>query len=977
MNKYSRGIALVVVIAAPSFAADMDLPNNPLHSKTYVRPNVMLLMDNSGSMKHKPSGSSQSKMKIVKNVAKGVIEDNPDIRFCLAIFNSSQGGKIIKECEIPTTPAGQSQSGIATKIDQLTTKSWTPLAETYYEVIRYFSGKDSVYNSNTSYTSPIQYRCQKNFSIILTDGAPTKDSYFPDLSDMSDVKAISSGNYDGVNNDGNGSSNGNYKYLDDFAKYAWDADLRPSGVDDAGVSFQDPKFSSAGDPGRQNMYTYTIGFNIDDPMLQDAADYGHGIYRTASSATDLKETFNNALKDISNKSQTVSALAGSSSFLTPGVDLNIFQSRYFSKNWSGELLAWRLNPTTYTLETTPVWKAPLPSTTWSDRVLYTGYDNGTLFEKDSFTTDDYNNWFVDPIDLIPYLSGDMSNTTLRTRTSVLGDIINSDPVYITPPLKGRYKDSEFNGQAYSTFAEDNKSRINMIFIGANDGMLHGFNASTGAEILGFFPSKVLSRLKYLAKKDYQHQFFVDGTPAVADVFDNESKTWRTLLVGGLRRGGQSIYALDITAPSLFTQDATNAANTVRWEFGDNNDNDFGYSYSQPQIMRLNDGNFYVVVGNGYNSTEADANPSTTGNAVLYLLNVKDGSIKKKVSTLVGSAQDPSGRGISNGLATVTGFDVENDGKTDYIYAGDLFGNLWKFDLTSSDSNNWGGVLKLFTACAEKTCKTGVDNNHQPITVPIEVAETEYGKTMVFFGTGKLLESQDLLKSNIQQQSIYGLIDTNQVISKSQLLGQKIIYSGDADGKYSADIRVTTNAKVTTQKGWYLDIKVPVYDSAKTLVDKITQVATPTSYQTQGEQVLARARYSKGVVTFYTKALSNQIIDPCSDISAKSFAMELNALSGSRLGAVRSDVNGDGVVDDKDSLDTGSTNRLGKKEFIVVSGVAGGNGSGGLEVSVIGSNNKVTDKVISIKPGNGDNAPPPTGKSVRSGYRTAWREIIQN
>ena len=999
------------LIATPSIPTTMTLPQAPLQSKSYVAPNVMLLIDNSGSMKKNPDKKKKKeppvKMTIAKEVAIGVIEANPDVRFCLSKFNDrglNGGAEIVVNCQLPVVAPGQTQSPIVKSINTLTAEAWTPLAEAYYEVIRYFAGMSSAYNTGVNYSSPIQYRCQKNFTIVLTDGRPYQELSFPLTGDMEDVLPISSQNYD-VTDDDNPESKRTHQseWLDDFAKYAWDADLKPLDVnDDAGKSYEDPDIVAGGEPGRQNMHTYTLGFAVDHDMLSKAADNGHGTYYTADDATELSAALGSALNDINSKSQSISAIASSSNLLVPGTDLNVYQSRYIGGAWTGELVAWTLDPTTLQFLATPAWRAPLSLSAngWQDRVIFSGYNNGIEFRISNFSNDDFETWFREgSSNLVPYFRGKPASTitanALRPRDSLLGDVINSSPVYVAPPLKGIYRDDAFSGgEAYSDFVEKYKDRTKMLFVGANDGMLHGYNAADGNELLGFYPAAVLPNLRALADPDYDHQFYVDGTPTVSPVYDPSSKTWRTLLVGGLRRGGQSIYALDISNPDLFTTDAEdesakNAAEVVRWEFGDADDADMGYSYSQPKSMRLGDGKFYTVLGNGYNSTEDDGNASTTGDAVLYLLNVKDGSVddNKKISTQVGTAEDPTGRGIGNGLSTVTGFDATNDGKIDYLYAGDLFGNVWKFDVSNPDSSKWGGATMLFTACGDDTCETGTtNNNHQPITTAIEVAKTEYGKIMLFFGTGKFLELADTLTANIAKQSFYGLIDDNSIpiTSRTELKNQKILFSGKptiAGVTFASDIRVTTDYPIEAKKGWFMDIQVPVYGVDPDLEDKINGSVDEAdyTYAIEGEQILAKARYSKGVVSFFTKSASSAVNDPCSDLSSNSFAMELDALSGSRLASLRSDVNGDGLVDEKDSIDTGKKNTLGDKILAVVSGKAVGNGSGNIDITVTDSNGNLTDKVISINgPGNAtDSNEDNVGKIIKTGYRVSWREITND
>lgn len=973
----------------PLVAATMSLPQTPLQGAGYMAPNVMLIMDNSGSMRSLVADTGLTRMEIAKSVAKEVVEANPDIRFCLAKFNNNQGGQIVNKCMTPAESIGSSDGSIINNLDGLQPATWTPLAETYYEVIRYFAGQPSAYNSLASpYTSPIQYSCQKNFTMVLTDGEAFYDATFPSLEDMSGNQVISSPDYDADGEDGDGSERENFRYLDDFAKYAWDADLAPSKI------------------GLQNMHTYTIGFEIENQMLIDAAEkagYGHGSFQRADTATGLANTFNSALESISSKTQSVAAITSSSEFLVSGTVLNVYQSRYLGGAWTGELVAWPIDPMTLQLSVTPAWTAPLPRDIagWENRVIFSGYNDGIVFNSASFKEDQYgttqseldlDTWFKEgDTDLIPYLRGklaaDITAIDVRPRDSLLGDIINSSPVYVSSPKKGIYRDDAFpGGERYSDFVDAHQGRKKMLFVGANDGMLHGFDAADGTELLGFYPSAVLPNLRALANRDYSHQFYVDGTPTVSSVYDDLSKTWRTLLVGGLRRGGQSIYALDISNPELFIpgidQNAReNAAQVVRWEFDDTDDADMGYSYSQPKTMRLGDGKFYVVLGNGYNSTENDGNVSTTGDAVLYLLDVANGA-KIKISTEVGTDESPSFPKRGNGLSTVTGFDATNNGKIDHLYGGDLFGNVWKFDVSDPDATKWVSSTKLFTACGETDCIAATstsDNNHQPITTAIEVAKTQYGKIMLFFGTGKWLEVEDTRTANIAKQSFYGLIDDDStaIADRSDLIEQKILFSGRpvlAGVTFPRDIRVTTAEEIKAEKGWFMDIQVPSYESTDTLKNIVNQRNVSPVYSIEGEQVLVKARYSKGVISFFTKKMSTDVADPCAAKSSNSFGMELNALSGSRLVSVRSDANDDGVVDEKDSIDSGDKNTLGESVLVVVSGKEGGNGSGSIDITLTDNNDNHTDKVLTIT-GPGINGV--ASKIIQTGYRTSWREITND
>ena len=325
------------------------------------------------------------------------------------------------------------------------------------------------------------------------------------------------------------------------------------------------------------------------------------------------------------------------------------------------------------------------------------------------------------IKFIDFLRGDSSNeefsreglkqekseTVFRHRKQLLGDIVHSPVVYVGRP-HSYYKsiakwpegspENSFGAQRYPDYVDEKSSRRPVVYVGANDGMLHGFNASAdgGNEIIGYIPASVYPHLLRLAMPDYvdDHRFFVDGGIAVNDVFFKSDKRWHTILVGSLGAGGQGVFALDVSDPEYF-EDAS-ADRLVLWEFMDSDsgklmggDRDLGFTYGTPQIVRLANGDWAAVFGNGYNNTVADGSESSTGNAVLYLVNAETGELIKKIDMEAGNGR---GENRPNGLSTPAIADVDGDIVADYAYAGDLYGNLWKIDLTGSSVEGWGSVI---------------------------------------------------------------------------------------------------------------------------------------------------------------------------------------------------------------------------------------------------------------------------------------------
>ena len=390
----------------------------------------------------------------------------------------------------------------------------------------------------------------------------------------------------------------------------------------------------------------------------------------------------------------------------------------------------------------------------------------------------------------------------------LGDIVSSSPIFVgAPPFA--YPDS-LESVAYSTFVASHATRQKMVYVGANDGMLHGFDAGNGAtkgqEKLAFIPSAVFGNLHELTKPNYpfNHKFFVDGTPTMGDVF--YAGAWHTLLVGGLNKGGQSIYALDITNPGSFSEG--NASSIFRWEY---TDADLGYTYSRPAIAKMANGRWAAIFGNGYNnSTPGTPAPiSTTGRAYLYVVDVQTGVQIAKIDTLAGSVGTP------NGLATPAVVDINGDHVVDYVYAGDLQGNMWKFNLSNPDPTLWdipytsgGNPAPLYTAKDQLATPVA-----QPITSKPEVGRGPQGRGMVvLFGTGKFMEQGD--KVPTQTQAFYGLYDpntntdTDMIASRSDLTAQSILFEAPVTfGSVTVPIRVTSQNAVTN-RGWYLNLLSP-------------------------------------------------------------------------------------------------------------------------------------------------------------------------
>jgi len=450
---------------------------------------------------------------------------------------------------------------------------------------------------------------------------------------------------------------------------------------------------------------------------------------------------------------------------------------------------------------------------------------------------------------LDYLRGDRSKetATFRKRSHLLGAIIGSQAVYVGYPSSG-YRNSwpadspeqkavagdaadcakgtPSTCRSYEAFVKNHLKRKPAVYVGANDGMLHAFDASTGAdaapaasagkELFAYVPRSVYARLGYLTlKKDFKFMPTVDGVPVTRDVYFSQSTTkpvatspgWRTILVGGLRLGGRGVYALDITDPGSMD------ASKVLWEFSAdtpkqagwsdglavNSGGDpanLGYTYGQPNIGRLNNGKWVVLVPGGYfpDCSKASFTGCTTPAAAsntfssLFVLDAQTGKLIRELKT-----SDASSGANSHGLATPVLGDYDDNQVDDVAFAGDLDGNLWRYDFSSSDPAAWKVTLAFKPATA----------GAQPITsMPRLFPDPATRKLMVVFGTGKYLGQQD--GSDVAKQSVYGIRDIGSTVARSELVEQTLSEATADDGKIIA--RGLTNKAVPSDKnGWYFNL----------------------------------------------------------------------------------------------------------------------------------------------------------------------------
>lgn len=612
-------------------------------------------------------------------------------------------------------------------------------------------------------------------------------------------------------------------------------------------------------------------------------------YYTAGEADKMVEGLTEAFADIVSEVQqsSASSVATNSTRLDTGT--LIYQARFRDDDWTGQLLAYSLTAQGALDEL--LWDAgqqgpdgPMPAP--ASRNILTMNNDGTVVpflwssldsdHREALNTSRNN---VDDglgPDRVDWIRGvrDEDGGLFRERNSVLGSIINSDPHFVGSQNFGYevLHEDDGGGDVYRQFRQSKvdaqgRALTPMIFVGANDGMLHGFDAVTGEERFAYMPSSVIPDLSNYTDAGYIQRYLVDGQIFAGDAYINGQ--WRTILVAGQGAGGRTVFAIDITDPHNIT------ASDVLWEF---THDELGYMLGPPVVGRMANGTWAAVFGNGYNSDSDTAR--------LFVVNLETGEPIRIIDTGVGTDAN------SNGLA---GPALIADGTRTLIhaYAGDLHGNLWKFDLTHAiQPNNWdvapsGNNAPLFPA-------RDADGNPQPITVVPELGRHPDGGYMVYFGTGRFFVQGDNVvdTDDPRVQSFYGIWDNGNRVpdytSRDDVLqAQTIIYEGPAvleggEDPPFAGVRAvsnnTFNYDASTRRGWYLDLESPV-----------------NGYE--GERVVSTAILRAGRIIFPTLI---PLADPCAS-GGTSWLMEMDALSGARLDYSVFDLDSDGEFTEGDYI----------------------------------------------------------------------------
>lgn len=728
----------------------------------------------------------------------------------------------------------------------------------------------------------------------------------------------------------------------------------------------------------------------------------------------LAQAVSAALKESLADSSSASSIATNSTRLD--TDTYVYQARFKAIDWSGQVLAYPLKSdgSLDALAWDAATSAKIPAA--SDRWIYTfnrsaatkGIDfkwgSGGLSSLQKQALDNGNSGNASS-PVLDYLRGDQSQERKDTNgdgafdtgvyrprpTSVFGDVINSDPLFVgaqnfnynsVAAIAGY---DSYSVQLAKKIKADGSVRNPLVLMNANDGMMHAIDAKNGNEIFTYVPSWLVcnnegasactsgndsSPLRNLADPNYQHRYFLDGPLVVGDSYIDVGggNAWRTVLVGAAGAGGKGVFALDLTksydgsgtpgaGDTLATTRAVyanlTAANMALWEFTDKDyvsgaeqdgDGDLGYTFGVPIIGRLANGDWAAIFANGYGSA--------TGKAVLYAVNLATGRLIKKID--VG---DGSSTASPNGLSSPAAVFDSASGALTKFYAGDLKGNLWKFDLSSSNPNSWGvehGSGKpLFVARSDS-------GTRQPITASLEIGTHTEGGYMIYFGTGQYFEKND--NSSTDLQTLYAIWDTLAtnddipdastdtaaekagVLQKHEILVETANpFNANQTIRATDSIGAVTWAGSGAKRGWYMNLVV------KNGVQ-------------QGERVVSAPILRNRRIIFTTLTPSQL---PC-EFGGSGWIMELDPMTGNRLGESTFDLNGDGSFTNTDYV---TINVGGTSVMVPASGIKSTEGiiktpaiiaAGGKEYK-IGSG--TTGNVMVVSEKGATNRP-----------RTSWRQI---
>jgi type IV pilus assembly protein PilY1 len=826
-----------------------------------------------------------------------------------------------KNIDILKEFSGANQLALFAKIAAISTGNSTPTKDAFGRVGAYFTktGVNSPWSLVPGTTQAPQLACRKAFHMALTDGYYNSNSQVQppiDTADNSSVTLPDGKNYSATQAPYAGADS---QTLADIAFHYWKTNLNPSVASNKvpeNIRFKDANpaiqyWNPRNDPATwPHLVNYTVALGLsgtiakndanlnnlingslnwpkpmdNDPTAIDdlwhAAINSRGDFYSAARAGDLVKAFSDVVGEIAKAAGSAGGIS------VPGAVTSgngyAYQTKYNSASWTGEIVAYPIltdgSYGTQAWSTADTNKIPAIAT----RKIQTIVNNklvpftssnllplkakllGPIITPGVTTIQDLigSANATDPLTLfVDYLRGDQTNERtskngngfFRARDFLLGDILGSGVLFVNKKNFGYSTLPGVEGSSYEAYVAS-KADINttkILVAGANDGMVHFFKADTGEEYFNFVPPSIIDKLYLLARPGYTHRYFVDGQFSEFDYYDGG---WKTVVVGSTGLGGTGVMAIDVT-----NRDSPR----VLWHVDATTNTNIGYGIKKVSVVRIQDGvnvgKWYAVFGNGYESTN--------GQSALFTVPLTDSiAVTPFIQTAVADTLGNNGLSVP---AVVRG--------TNYAYAGDLQGNMWRFEFNLTGPSVSFNGKPLFSA-------KGPTGTAQPITSQADVFEPAQGGLMVTFGTGRLYKKDDTTDTNVQ--TFYGVWDKNSAagslpITRSNLMQQSIT-SQNYNNAFARTERTLTNNPFTlaSQKGWFLDLNVS------------GQAAT-------GERVLTTPLliFGKTVFTTYIPSSTNVSCDA----DSSSFVMAVDSFSGAVGTTPSFDTNGDGKIDASDFL----------------------------------------------------------------------------
>jgi type IV pilus assembly protein PilY1 len=807
------------------------------------------------------AGGLKTRNEVARTVIKQLITDTDNVNFGLMRFNYDQGGRLI-------APIGTDKAALLSLVDGLPAADWTPLSETLAEAGLYFAGKKSWFNgsSNTyssdcdnngngcyQYTSPMAYRCQKNYIILMTDGEPTHDRSSK-LTTGTYINGDTIGDYDNDGEDPGSYSDNGSDYLDDVAKYLYENDVNPS-LGESGDTFE-----------KQNIITYTIGFRTDNELLAKTAYNGGGLYYTANSISGLTAAFQKIMSNIAD----INAV-----FVSPVVPMSRMNGAY-AGNW---LYLGYFKP-----QADGLWGGNIKKYGIDDHGAIIDADGNAATEADGTIKDQARSYWsvypdgsdvlkggvgsilldqatrhlytiIDPSKDLTHTDNTFSLTNTLITTSTLDVTTSTIRDSVINDINGVGKDWKLGDVLHSKpsvilYDTNNNGHLDesddaFIYVGTNDGIMHCFKDSDGSEVWGFIPPDLLTRLKELSDGSTNHKYFVDGSPKVF-----EDSLHRKILFFGERRGGNHYHALNVTdynSPTYIYDIGPTILTGIDGD-GDTNidgpDATLGQSWSEPtahviKTSTATSENVFLMAG-GYD-TNQDKDPNdpvdpraavdTYGRAV-FTINYYTGAVSK-LDFNAGNYPE-----MTHSIVDVSGFDTNGDKVTNRVYAGDLGGNVFAFEDDNGDGT-WGR-RKFFSASA-------VDSVQRKIFYGPDAVEEMYGE-IIFFGTGDRANPEGTSVVN----RVYAIQNHWEDLADFTTLTESDLYDATDDLIVlgNSDQKAQAKTDLANSKGWFIQLN-----------------------EHPGEKVTSPMMVFEGVVYFttFTPDTGTPPLDPCEVVAGQGVA----------------------------------------------------------------------------------------------------------